>query len=31
MDEVLQFRSRLGRFLTYKSLNEMTVDGGLRA
>ena len=30
LDEVLQFRPRLGRFLTHKSLNRMIVDG-LRA
>ena len=30
-DENLQFRSQLGRFSTYKSLNWMTLDGGLRA
>ena len=31
MDEVLQFRPRLGQFLTLKSLNQIIVDGGLIA
>ena len=31
LDEVLQFRPQLGQFSTLKSLNQMTMDGGLRA
>ena len=31
LDDISRFRPRLGRFLTHKSLNWMTVDGGLRA